>query len=309
MGDRQRQWKSIGIADSRLGLCFGGEIVTEPTCEIHNNLTYATHDGVELKGDLYLPAGSGPFPVVVNVHGGYWRRGSRDTFQFWGPYLAARGYAGFTVSYRLTKPGQKTYPGVAHDIRAAVQFVRGRAKDFRLDPGRLALWGNSAGAHLAALVALAGDGPLFAGGYPDDAHAKESSRVKVLIGTYGIYDLLTQWRHSQLGNPGDNLVECMLGVSPTKDRRIYFDASPISHAITANNKTAVFLIWGTEDDVVDYRTQTLPFLEALKQAEFQVRPCVVHGAPHYWLSDPIDEPGSHSGFVAPRLLRFLAERL
>src|SRR5262249_23080398 len=111
---------------------------------------------------------------------------------FWGPYLAARGYAGFTVSYRLTKPGQKTYPGVVHDIRAAVQFVRGRAKEFRLDPGRVALWGNSAGAHLASLVALAGDGPLFAGGYPNDAHAKESSSVKVLIGTYGIYDLLMQ---------------------------------------------------------------------------------------------------------------------
>ncbi len=224
--------------------------MNEQTCEIHNNLTYATHDGVELKGDLYLPAGPGPFPIVVNVHGGYWRRGSRDTFQYWGPYLAARGYAGFTVSYRLTKPGQKTYPGVAHDIRAAVQFVRGRAKEFRLDPGRIALWGNSAGAHLAALVALAGDSPLFVNGYPSDAHSKESSSVKVLIGTYGIYDLLAQWRHSQLGNPGDNLVECMVGVSPTKDRRIYFDASPLSHAITANNKTAVFLIWGTEDDVV-----------------------------------------------------------
>jgi dipeptidyl aminopeptidase/acylaminoacyl peptidase len=71
----------------------------------------------------------------------------------------------------------------------------------------------------------------------------------------------------------------------------------------------VFLIWGTEDDTVDYRTQSLEFLTALKQAEFQVRPCVVHGAPHYWLSDPIDEPGSHSGFVAPRLIRFLQERL
>ncbi len=117
----------------------GGD-VTDQTCEIHDNLTYATHDGVVLKGDLYLPAGPGPFPIVVNVHGGYWRRGSRDTFQYWGPYLAARGYAGFTVSYRLTKPGQKTYPGVAHDIRAAVQFVRGRAKEFRLDPGRIALW-------------------------------------------------------------------------------------------------------------------------------------------------------------------------
>jgi len=197
-----------------IGACIWGDSVPEPTCE--NNLTYATHDGVELKGDLYLPSGPGPFPVIVNVHGGYWRRGSRDTFQYWGPYLAARGYAGFTVSYRLTKPDQKTYPGVVHDIRAAVQFVRGRAKDFRLDPARVALWGNSAGAHLAALVALAGDGPLYANGYPSDTHARESSSVKVLIGTYGIYDLLAQWRHSQLGNPGDNLVECMLGSHPLR---------------------------------------------------------------------------------------------
>src|SRR5262249_42723734 len=92
------------------GLCFGGEIVTEPTCEIHNNLTYATHDGVELKGDLYLPAGPGPFPVIINVHGGYWRRGSPDTFQYLGPYLPARGSARFTVSSPLTKPPHENLP-------------------------------------------------------------------------------------------------------------------------------------------------------------------------------------------------------
>jgi acetyl esterase/lipase len=264
---------------------------------------------VELGGDLYLPAGQGPFPVVVNVHGGYWRRGSRDTFQHWGPYLAARGYAGFTISYRLTKPGQKTYPQPVQDVRAAVQFMRGRAGEFRLDPDRIALWGNSAGAHLAALVALAGDAPLFAGAYPRDAYAALSSRVKVLIGVYGIYDMLAQWRHSQIVNPGDNLVECFLGASPAQDRRLYFEASPLSYAITANNKTAVYLGWGTEDDVVDHRTQSQEFLLALKQANFTARSCIVHGAPHYWLSDPIDEPGSHSGFLAPRLLRFLGEHL
>jgi hypothetical protein len=47
----------------------------------------------------------------------------------------------------------------------------------------------------------------------------------------------------------------------------------------------------------------------LKQANFFVRPCIVQGAPHFWLSDPIDEPGSYSGFMAPRLIRFLKERL
>jgi acetyl esterase/lipase len=281
----------------------------EQKFEVRKKVTYATHDGVELQGDLYLPAGPGPFPVIVNVHGGYWRRGSRDTFHHWGPYLAERGYAGFTISYRLTKPGKKTYPEVVYDVRAAVQFMRGEAAQFRLDPKRIALWGNSAGAHLAALVALAGDDPLFAGGYPDDPHAGVSTKVKVLIGVYGIYDLMAQWRHSQIGNPGDNLVESLLGVSPTEDRRSYFEASPISYAIKGNNKTAVYLAWGTEDDVVDPRTQSQEFLLALKQAGFAARPCVVHGAPHYWLSDPIEEPGSHSGFLAPRLLRFLKDQL
>ena len=273
------------------------------------DIVYATHDGVALTGDLYLPAGSGPFPLIVNVHGGYWRRGSRDTFQYWGAYLAARGYAGFTISYRLSKPGQKTYPEAVHDVRAAVQFMRGHAADFRLDGSRFALWGNSAGAQLAALVALAGDSALFAGSYPQDPHASISTSVKVLIGTYGIYDLLDQWRHSQIVHPEDNLVQSYLGVSPAEDRRRYFEASPLSHAVIANNKTAVYLNWGTEDDVVDHRTQSLEFLLALKQANFNVRTCVLHGAPHYWLSDPIEEPMSHSGFLAPRLLRFLAERL
>ena len=60
------------------------------------------------------------------------------------------------------------------------------------------------------------DSPLFANGYPQDPHAALSTGVKVLIGTYGIYDLFAQWRHSQLGNPGDNLVESLLGASPAQ---------------------------------------------------------------------------------------------
>jgi len=310
MGNSARQRNSAG---SVAGIPIQGTSVQEmikPSFELRKNLTYANHDGVELTGDLYLPNGPGPFPCIVNVHGGYWRRGSRDTFQHWGPYLAGRGYAGFTISYRLSsKSGKGTFPGVVSDVRAAVQFMRGSANEFRLDPDRMALWGNSAGAHLASMVALAGETPLFKDAYPQDLYASVSSKVRVLIGTYGIYDLMAQWKHSMIQNPSDNLVESMLGASPQQNRKLYFDASPISYATFANNKTAVYLIWGTEDDTVDYKTQSFEFLTALKQAEFQTRPCIVHGAGHYWLSDPIDEPGSQSGFVAPRLLRFLKERL
>ena len=83
----------------------------------------------------------------------------------------------------------------------------------------------------------------------------------------------------------------------------------MSYATFANNTTAVLLACGTEDDLVDRRAHTDAFLRALKQAGFFARSCVIQGAGHYWLSDPIDEPDSYAGFFAPRLVRFLEERL
>src|ERR1700751_3267046 len=73
--------------------------------DVRPGLTYATHDGVALLGDLYRPKGAGPFPVLVALHGGGWVQGVRSAFQYWGPYLAGRGYALFAISYRLGERG------------------------------------------------------------------------------------------------------------------------------------------------------------------------------------------------------------
>jgi dipeptidyl aminopeptidase/acylaminoacyl peptidase len=126
---------------------------------------------------------------------------------------------------------------------------------------------------------------------------------------YAVLDLARQWRHDQISRPRDQIVEKFLGASLIDDRRLYFDASPLSYVSAKNNATAFLLAWGTEDDVVDHKEQSEAFLEALKQAGHYVRSVVVAGAPHFWIGDPIDEAGSHSGFFAPRLLRFLQARL
>jgi acetyl esterase/lipase len=279
------------------------------TVDLRPGLTYATHDGVALQGDLYLPKGVGPFPVLVAVHGGGWVQGARSAFQYWGPYLAARGYALLAISYRFAKSGQKTFPQAVQDVLAAVQYVRGTAREHRLDAERVGLLGASAGANLAALAALGGGAPVIADGYPQDAHAKLSTKVKVLIGVYGVYDVMEMWQRYNLQSPRENNIEKFIGVSPLDDRRPYFDASPISYATAGNNKIAVMLACGTHDDLVNKETQTDAFLLALKQAGFFVRTCILQGAPHYWMNDPIDEPGSFSGLLAPRLVRFLAEKL
>jgi len=280
--------------------------MTDAAVQTKTGIAYANHDGVELLGDLYLPAGVKGAPALIAVHGGAWIMGARSAFQYWGPYLAARGIATFAISYRLVTKS-KMFPQAVQDVMAAVQFVRGKASEFGVDPQRIGLLGASAGAHLASLAALGGG--KFAGFYPQDPFASLSSEVKALIGVYGIYDMVAMWNSCQVQWPIGNIVERFLGVPPMADRQIYFDASPMSYATLANNKLAVMLVTGSADDLVDPKEQTDPFLLALKQAGFYVRPCVVTGAPHYWLNDPIDDPTGFTAFLAPRLMRFLAEKL
>jgi len=274
--------------------------------ETRANVEYGRHDGEALLGDVWSPKAAGKYPAVVAVHGGGWQGGSKSAYRFWGPWLAQRGYVVFSIDYRLVKPGKKMFPESVYDVKAAVQFVRSQAVELKVDPDRIALMGDSAGAHLAALVALGGD--AFDKAYKDDPYAATSARVKAVIPIYGVFDMAQQWDHDLLNRPGDNIAEKYLGAPPSVDRKLYFDGSPLSYALKASSSVSVLLANGTEDDVVD-RAQTDAFFLALKQSGNFVRRYVMQGAGHYWLTDPIDEPGSYSAFFAPRLLRFLAERL
>lgn len=276
--------------------------------EIRRNVVYATHDGVALPGDLYVPAAPGRYPLVVAVHGGGWQGGSRTAHQYWGPYLAAHGIGLFSVDYRLSKPKEATFPQAVHDVRAAIQFVKHNAATLKADPERIALMGESAGAHLTSLVALAGDERIFATGYPADPYAAVSTSVKAVVATYGVYDLVAQWQHDQIARPRDQIVEKFLGKAPMDDRRIYFDASPLSYATRGPSRPAFLLVWGTGDDVAD-PSQSETFMTALKQAGVTTRKIAITDAPHFFMSDPLDDPSSPVHHVAPQVLRFLQTRL
>lgn len=277
--------------------------------EEHRDVEYAVHDGLPQKGHLYSPKAAGKYPALVAVHGGGWRLSTRENYRYLGPWLAERGYVVFAVTYRLSAPGQKSFPEAVQDVRAALQFVKGRAAELKVDPERIGLIGDSAGGHLASLVALAGEHPLFKNGNRSDPYGGLSTQVKAVATVYGVYDLVQQWCHDQTSRPREHIVEQLLGTSLIDDRRAYFDASPLSYVSAKNNATAFLIAWGTEDDIVDPKNQGEAFLEALKRAGYYVRSAILPGAPHFWIGDPLDETGSHSGFFAPRLLRFLQARL
>ncbi|PJR13380.1 alpha/beta hydrolase [Sinorhizobium meliloti] len=272
-------------------------------------LDFVERDGAPLSGTLYRPRAKSARPTVIAVHGGGWRLAPRSNYERIGRYLAAHGYSVFAPTYRPARPGAPSYPAAVHDVRAAVQFIRAEGERLGLDTDRLALLGDSSGAHLASLVALAGDLPLFKDISPNGALDRWSTGVKACIPVYGIFDLAAQWQHDQAVRFDDHIVERFLGERLIDDRRPYFEASPLSHICAKRKETAFLVAWGTCDDVVDPGSQSGAFVLALKQAGLFVRTVPVPSAPHYWIADPLDEPGSFSGFLATRLVRFLDAKL
>src|ERR1041385_120432 len=226
-------------------LLVPGALARAATYEVtvRNDIVFAEHDGVKLLGDLYAPKGLDKAPVLVGVHGGGWQVGDRKFYKNWGTYLAKNGYAVFAIEYRLMKPGGKAWPGAVYDTKAAVQYVRAQAGELGVDPERIALIGDSAGAHLSALVALAGEEPLFSSEHKSDPHANVSAKVKAVVVFYGVYDMAAQWEHDIVTRPRDNIVEKLLGASPMVNRRVYFDASPMSYATVDKNATRFLLLY------------------------------------------------------------------
>jgi acetyl esterase/lipase len=284
-------------------------MTTVPELDIRKNVPFGAHDGDALTGDYYAPPEAGSYPALIALHGGAWKYGTAEGYQYWGPYLAQRGYVLFAINYRLVQGTKHRYPVAVHDTRAAVQFLRSKAAALKVDPNRIGCMGDSAGAHLAALVALTGDSPPCCMAGASEAYAGVSTHVKVVVGVYGVYDLLAQWQHDQIARPRDQITEAFLGKSPMESKHIFYEASPLTYTTIDKNRTAFLVAWGTDDDIVDAHSQSEAFVTALKQAGFFVRTVIVPGAPHFWMWDPIEEPTSFTGFVAPRLLRFLQQQL
>ena len=258
-----------------------------------------------LCGDLYLPSQAHKAPCVIAAHGGAWQRGGPSSYHDIGPYLASKGIALFAVTYRFAP--KNLFPAAVHDVRAAVQFIRSKGAGLGIDPDRLAVMGDSAGAHLATMTALAGDREEFAG-QPDDAYPGVSTKVKVCAPVYGLYDLVAQWEYDQAFAPRGNFSETFIGHSGADDRFAYQKASPLNYVSRATNKTAFFMAWGTRDDIVPPALHSERLLAALKRADYYVRQATVD-AGHFWIHDPLHEANSFPGFVIPRLYRFLKEKL
>lgn len=246
------------------------------------DLPYACVSGMELFLDLHLPAPvTIPHPLIIHIHGGAWEGGSKNPEPIAG--LIREGYAAASITYRLSSVA--TFPAPLHDCKAAIRFLRSKAGEFRIDPARIGVWGESAGGHLAALLGVTGDEPEWEGTMYHPAHPEQSSAVQAVCDWFGPTDIC-HW--DDMKPPGkkaadDGPIARMLGAPirmvPDHARR----ASPIHHVSRERSIPPFLIMHGDADEIVPPQ-QSTAFTQALmaagRSASCVISPGAGHGFPY-----------------------------
>jgi len=124
-----------------------------PGVKALRDLAYVPHGHERQKLDLYLPQQpAGALPLVLWIHPGGGQGGSKENTR--ALYLTTQGYAVASINHRLIQ--HAIFPAQIHDCKAAIRWLRAHAKEYRLDPDRIGVWGASSGGTLAALLGTTG---------------------------------------------------------------------------------------------------------------------------------------------------------
>lgn len=230
--------------------------------------------------DLYLPGGSGPFPLVINIHGGGFREGDKAMLE---PSileaLRARGIAVATINYRLS--GEARFPAAIEDAKAAVRFLRAKAGRYRLDPERFVAFGQSAGGNLAALIGTTGNAAVFDN--PALGNPGVPSRVSAVIDWFGPHDfLLMDPQAREQGCPPNHeatvsFESAYLGAPIATVPDKVQAANPITYLDAADPP---FLLQAGSEDCLVPVGQTTILAEALRQAGVPVELDMFEGTGH-----------------------------
>ena len=213
------------------------------------DVEYAKIDEHSLTLDLYLPADPVTEqlpPLIVWVHGGAWRAGSKEKMPLGS--LLEHGYAIASTNYRLSPVAK--FPAQVHDIKAAIRFLRGQSdsKRWRYNKEKIIIAGSSAGGHLAALVGVTNGHKELEGTVGE--FDSESSDVDAIIDLYGPTNFLTILKQSTPHGLGVRIpaLQLLLGAQPEKVPDLAKLASPIFHV--DDNDPSLLMIHGDQDPQV-----------------------------------------------------------
>lgn len=259
-----------------LAVCLFAAVAPAAEPVVEKDVVFASPGGTDLKLDFVRPAGDGPFPVIVFVHGGAWRLGSRTEYADGQQAVAQLGFASASVQYRFA-PKHK-FPAQLDDVTAAITFLATNKAKYHIDPARVGLMGGSAGGHLS----------LLTGFTPSKAYT-----VRAIVNVCGPTDFRTFASTAagdavlKAGTTRDSagILEDLLG---TADRKaaVYATASPIT--LVTKDVPPVLTLHGTADDLVPV-SQADDLHAALKKAGANEKLIRVEGGGHDFAKWPKKE--------------------
>jgi acetyl esterase/lipase len=165
------------------------------------DIDYLRHGDRALKLRLFRPEGAGPFPAVIDLHGGAWNKGDLTECQDRGIYLAKAGIAAAALDFRQAAD---RYPSSSIDINYAVRWLKAHAKDLRIDPARIGITGQSSGGHLAMLCAMRPHDPRYASIPLGGAASSVDATVRCVGMTWPVINPLSRYRNALRGRASAN---------------------------------------------------------------------------------------------------------
>ncbi len=271
---------------------------------VFDAVTYAAPIGYRpLLMDVHVPAGATePVPCVVWIHGGAWWEGDRRYTpahwpgdDYWFRSFVDAGLAVATIDYRLS--GEAVFPAQLADAQAAIRYLRHHAAELGITPDRIGVSGESAGGHLAAMVALTGDAPVEP---TDRSVTGHSSLVQAAVPLYAVTDLLGFTQDDLDQWPGGPTPEdVLLGGPVTELADAAAAASPFTH-VRADGPP-MLLIHGAADTLVP-PSHSERLAAALREAGARVALEIVPGGEHCFVgADPVPPLASAVAFLAEHL--------
>jgi acetyl esterase/lipase len=239
---------------------------------VEHDVVFGTGGGRDLKCNVYHPPQAGDRrPAVLLVHGGGWVSGDRGQLHGYGILLGRIGYVCVATEYRLA--GESKWPAQIHDVKAALRWMRANAATLGIDPEKISVEGNSAGAHLALMLAGTQNMPEFEG---DGGNADAGTQIAACVAFYG---------PAMLNRPGgEQMSEVMTmlfgrGFDPDAPRK----ASPIEYA--KNGFPPTLLLTGNKDELVPNES-SFRMYRALVDAGVPAELHVYADAPHAFDASP-----------------------
>ena len=258
------------------------DLLARPREKADAKIAYGTN--VNQFGELWLPSGKGPFPVVVLIHGGCWQAKLPGTvlMDYMAAHLRTRGIAVWNLEYRRLGSVGGGYPGTFLDVATGVDKLRSIARARHLDLSRVVVAGHSAGGHLAAWTAARARLPKSS-----PLHVAKPLHIQAAVTIDGINDLKA-YRAEGPGRCGEPAtVDELLEGAPEKAR--YADTSPAELLPT---KVPQVVVSGELDPIVPVKLAR-DYAAAARRSGTRTELLVYPGAGHFEPIDP-DTPAGRA---------------